>query len=203
MMVSVSIVKSYGGLKRVDEVPLILFTTERNHMRRLFLLLLLSALSASLLSYGMPGANITVAPFHNDIKELLNLKDEPLIQQLKPLINTCRIFVNGTEIIAGQEGDVPLLNQKCTITITARLDYFDPIFDLNFFIKQIGSFIRGHLIFSYEITPDDLHYVQTTDNTLRISNIIIDLIGKIDKLNNYRTEFIPTDRSAKITILDR
>lgn len=148
------------------------------------------------------------ARFHNDIKELLQLKEEPLIQKLEPLINTCDVYVNDKHIGSGQTRSIPIVNQKCTIDIKNSLNLFNPILPksiggyVRFFVNRIGRFLNGWLRFSHTLGQDDIHYIQTTDGEVRLSNILIELMADMDNLDErYKLEFVPTERSMKIIIL--
>jgi hypothetical protein len=152
--------------------------------------------------------SINIVTFKNDITSLHQL-DSHIIKDLRALINSCLILVNGQVIKKGQLVDVPVINGKCTITIIGRLDFFDPIFNLNLLIKVLGRFISSHLVFSYQIDADDLVVVNGHDSHIDISNIIIDLVDKYDLWEgspsvalSYKTEFLTATRSAKITIID-
>lgn len=170
-------------------------------------LVLLTTVAIFTASYTFPHTAVTVR-FHNDIKELLQLKEEPLIQQLEPLIKTCDVYVNDKHICPGQTRAIPIVNQRCTIDIKNSLNLFDPILPKNigsyvkFFINRIGQFFHGLLSFSHTLGQDDIHYIQTTDGDIRLSNILIDLMANMDNLDErYKVEFIPTQRSMKITIV--
>lgn len=151
---------------------------------------------------------INMVTFRNDITSLHQLESEQIIKDLARLINTCKIFVNGQLIKQGYLVKVPVIGNKCTITIVGRLDYFHPIFDLHPLIRLAGRFIQSHLIFYYEIHPEDLIVHDNQEACIDISNVIIDLVDKYDlwQGNNgtarYQTEFDPTACSAKITIID-
>jgi hypothetical protein len=170
-------------------------------------LVLLTTVAILTASYTLPRTAIT-ARFHNDIKELLQLKEEPLIQQLEPLINTCDVYVNDKHICPGQTRAISIENQRCTIDIKNNLHLFDPLLPksigsyVKFFINRIGHLFRGWLSFSHTLGQDDIHYIQTTDGNIRLSNILIDLMANIDSLNeHYKVEYFPTKRSMKIIIL--
>jgi hypothetical protein len=147
--------------------------------------------------------------FNNDIQMIPEVfSDQPIISRISPLINGCSIYVNGVHIPHGSFQEVPVVDYKCTVTITARLDHFDPIFNLNFLVKKVAPYIRGHLIFSYELSPEDIENLGgNTDIHIEVSNVIIDLIDKYKLLEGntdvpYKAEFMPI-RNAKIIILDR
>lgn len=178
-------------------------------LNKIFLLVFICAISLSTLVRPIHTEfTIPMVTFKNDITTLHKLNSEKIIRSLNLLIDTCKVLVNGQIIKKGHMAKVPVINGKCTVTIVGRLDYFHPIFELNFFLRKIGRFIKSHLIFSYEIHQEDLVIVDGHEGHIDISNVIIDLVDKYDlwEGNNgtaeYLTEFSAATRSTKITIID-
>lgn len=160
-------------------------------MSKQFLISLTLGITFTLFAHGAKNIESSIK-FHNDIHSFRQLGLPALgLGALEPLIKHCDILINNILIPHGQSRLIKVINNTCSITISARLDYFDVIFNFRSFNKKITPLFKCNLIFKkYNIHPHDIQHLETSDDgQLDISSVIVDLLDVYNLLdpNNQLT----------------